>query len=220
MASKQDIEVDPLVLEDPENESYGSGAKGESSTASLTSSVNEYFHENGRRYHAYFGTDKNLQPTDETEQDRLDLHHEIFLLLLSGSLHAAPFSSTPHRILDVGTGTGIWPVDMADKYPSAEVIGVDLSPIQPAWIPPNCKFEVDDAENPWTYAPNSFDLIHMRNLAQSIIDWPSLLSKAYTCTKPGGFTELCELGMIAHSDDNSIPEDCGCQSGWSTSVMR
>jgi hypothetical protein len=37
----------------------------DTSTASLTSSVNHYIFENGRRYHAYFGTEKNLLPTDE-----------------------------------------------------------------------------------------------------------------------------------------------------------
>lgn len=37
-----------------------------SSTASLTSSINEYiFGADGRRYHAYFGPEKNLLPTDE-----------------------------------------------------------------------------------------------------------------------------------------------------------
>jgi precorrin-6B methylase 2 len=91
-------------------------------------------------------------PTDELEKDRLDLHHEIFLHILDGKLHLAPVSE-PHRILDIGTGTGIWAIDMADKYPMAEVIGTDLSPIQPKWCPPNCKFEIDDAEQVWTYAP-------------------------------------------------------------------
>ncbi|KAF8241273.1 hypothetical protein K440DRAFT_474769, partial [Wilcoxina mikolae CBS 423.85] len=57
----------------------------------------------------------------------------------------------PQRILDVGTGTGIWAVDVADKYPAAEVIGADLRYVTPAWIPPNCKFEVDDAEPTWTF---------------------------------------------------------------------
>jgi methylase of polypeptide subunit release factors len=65
----------------------------------------------------------------------LDLHHEIFLLLLDGQLHKAPIGETPHRILDVGTGTGIWPVDMADKYPTAEVIGVDLRCPPPLILP-------------------------------------------------------------------------------------
>lgn len=29
--------------------------------------------------------------------------------------------------------------DFADEFPSAEVIGTDLSPIQPSWVPPNLK---------------------------------------------------------------------------------
>lgn len=57
--------------------------------------------------------------------DRLDMHHEVFLMLLNGRLHLAPLDD-PQRILDIGTGTGIWAIDMADKYPSAEVIGTDL----------------------------------------------------------------------------------------------
>jgi len=27
------------------------------------------------------------------------------------------------------------------------------SPIQPRWVPPNCRFEVDDTELEWTYRP-------------------------------------------------------------------
>lgn len=29
--------------------------------------------------------------------------------------------------------------DFADEFPEAEVIGTDISPIQPTWIPPNLK---------------------------------------------------------------------------------
>ena len=29
--------------------------------------------------------------------------------------------------------------DFADEYPNCEVVGTDLSPIQPTWIPPNLK---------------------------------------------------------------------------------
>lgn len=33
-----------------------------------------------------------------------------------------------------------WPCsDFADEYPNCEVVGTDLSPIQPTWIPPNLK---------------------------------------------------------------------------------
>lgn len=29
--------------------------------------------------------------------------------------------------------------DFADMHPDAEVIGTDVSPIQPSWVPPNVK---------------------------------------------------------------------------------
>jgi methylase of polypeptide subunit release factors len=58
-------------------------------------------------------------------ENRLDLHHEIMSQLLNRKLHKAPLE-IPHHILDIGTGTGIWVIDMADQYPIAEVDGTDL----------------------------------------------------------------------------------------------
>ncbi|KAI5817857.1 S-adenosyl-L-methionine-dependent methyltransferase [Pyronema omphalodes] len=208
MATQQkEIEVDPVFLEKPEEEAYDSCAGYDTSTASLTSSINEFVYQHGRRYHTYYGDDKNYLPVDETEQDRLDLHHEVFLGLLEQDLHKAPIGSNPQKILDVGTGTGIWAVDIAEKYPSAEIIGTDLTPIQPAWVPPNCKFEIDDAEQEWTYASNSFDLIHMRNLIQGIRDWDKVLKDAYRCTKPGGWIELQEISGHLRCDDGTMKDD-------------
>ncbi|CCX05526.1 Similar to Ubiquinone/menaquinone biosynthesis methyltransferase ubiE; acc. no. Q3A209 [Pyronema omphalodes CBS 100304] len=188
------IEVDPTVLEKPQHDDYASSGY-DTSTQSLSSSVHQYIFENGRRYHTYYGSDKYLMPTDETEQDRLDLHHEVFRLAWNDHLHEAPING-PHRILDVGTGTGIWAVDMAEKYPMAEVIGTDLSPIQPIWVPPNCRFEVDDAMKEWTFKDvsffesslqgyalnvileqNFFDFIHGRNISAGVSDWDHLMSE-------------------------------------------
>lgn len=39
--------------------------------------------------------------------DTLSSHH-LYLLTLKGDLFLAPIGPTPRRILDVGTGTGIW----------------------------------------------------------------------------------------------------------------
>ncbi|KAA8913408.1 S-adenosyl-L-methionine-dependent methyltransferase [Sphaerosporella brunnea] len=177
--------------------SYGS------STESLAQSINEYLYENGRRYHTYFGVDKYVIPTDDTERDRLDINHEVLLHQLDGELHGAPMKN-PKRILDVGTGTGIWAIDMAEKHPYAEVLGIDLSPTQPSWVPPNCRFEVDDADDDWVHASDSFDFIHLRNLNQGIQDWGHVMSEAYRCVKPGGYIELSEAGHAFFSDDNSM----------------
>ncbi|KAI5809436.1 S-adenosyl-L-methionine-dependent methyltransferase [Pyronema omphalodes] len=195
------IEVDPAVLENRHLNDYAA-----SGTASLCSSVNSYILENGRRYSTYFGVDRNPLPVDELEQDRLDMHHETMLQLLDYKLYLAPIED-PKTIIDIGTGTGIWAIDMADTFPDSEVIGVDLSPIQPVWVPPNCKFEVDDAEEEWPYPDNYFDFVHLRNITQGITDWPKLMAEVYRCTKPGGWVELAELGAIAHCDDGTMTED-------------
>lgn len=69
--------------------------------------------------------------------------------------------------------------EFADANPSAEVIGVDLSPIQPKFVPPNCRFEVDDITQEWTYPDNHFDFIHVRAMIGSIPDWTGFYKKAY-----------------------------------------
>jgi hypothetical protein len=51
------------------------------------------------------------------------------------------------------------------KFPSAQVIGNDISAIQPNWVVPNVEFIVEDFEAEWLYEPNSFDFIHARLLA-------------------------------------------------------
>ena len=53
------------------------------------------------------------QPNDEQEQDRLDLSHHIYKMLFQGALHRAPVKD-PRRVLDIGTGTGIWAIDFAE----------------------------------------------------------------------------------------------------------
>jgi methylase of polypeptide subunit release factors len=51
------------------------------------------------------------------------------LNMLEGELHLVPLKN-PQEILDVGTGTGIWAIDVADKFSSAQVIGTDIRFVQ------------------------------------------------------------------------------------------
>lgn len=110
-------------------------------------------------------------------------------------------------ILDVGTGTGIWAIDMADQNASVSVIGVDLSPIQPEFVPPNCSFEVDDVDDEWTYPDNHFDFIFIRELFGSITSWDIFFREVFRCTRPGGWVEVVERGVEVLSDDGTIPPD-------------
>ncbi|KAL8671747.1 MAG: hypothetical protein Q9168_003769 [Polycauliona sp. 1 TL-2023] len=170
-------------------------------SASISDSIFDYEFENGRRYHAYKAGSYPL-PNDEQELERIDIKHHITLLLSGGNLHLAPLHH-PKRILDIGTGTGIWAIEMAEQYPQSQVIGTDLSPVQPN----NVRFHIDDCEAKlWTWPENHFDYIHSRYMIGSIGNWASMIRKAYKHTKPGGYFELQELDCRFTSDDNTLLE--------------
>ena len=90
-------------------------------------------------------------------------------------------------------------------HPEAHVIGVDLSPIQPNWVPPNCSFEVDDIEQPWLWK-EPFDFIHSANLALGLHDWPTYTKRMYENLVPGGVVQLLECRLWFHSDDDTTPK--------------
>ncbi|KAL2868724.1 class I SAM-dependent methyltransferase [Aspergillus lucknowensis] len=175
-------------------------------TTSLTSMITSYRYENGRRYHsfkegAYWG------PNDEEQNEQLDIAHHMFTILLDDKLVLAPIKKDIQRALDVGTGTGIWAIDFADECPSAEVIGTDLSPIQPSFVPPNVRFEIDDATDNWVYPENHFDLVHVRSLYGAVADWPAFYRNALKTLRPGGWFDQLEMSIQFRSDDGSVTDD-------------
>ncbi|KAL0263082.1 hypothetical protein SLS55_002058 [Diplodia seriata] len=198
----QHIEADDVA--DETDSSYDSDLP---STSSLSSSITDYEYENGRRYHS-FKKDSSVYfaPNDEDENDRLDLVHHMITLRLGGRLHLAPIKKDVQEILDLGTGTGIWAIQMGDEYESARILGNDLSPIQPAFVPPNVHIEIDDIEDAWTHT-RKFDFIHARYLLGAIRDWPGLIAKSRAALKPGGWLELQDFTMQVYATDGSLPKD-------------
>ncbi|KJZ77674.1 hypothetical protein HIM_02851 [Hirsutella minnesotensis 3608] len=201
--------MEPLLAsEEGEEEDDGLGASIASSSTSLASSILKYREENGRTYHA-FRAGRYVLPNDEVENERLDLQHHLCTLTLSGKLFICPAGRDRplDRVLDAGTGTGIWAMDFADEHPESHVTGVDLSPIQPSFVPPNVSFYIDDIEDEWTYSYD-FDLIYARMLTASISDWPKFMQQSYDNLKPGGWIEILDVYLQLQSDDGTIPADC------------
>ncbi|KAK2031343.1 methyltransferase domain-containing protein [Colletotrichum zoysiae] len=206
--SDDEGEFTPSVFEE------GSIADDRTDSTSLNSSVYEHSFRNGRRYHK-FRHGRYPIPNDETEQNREDMLHAMMLEVTDGRLYFAPIGDNPQKIIDLGTGTGIWAIEMGDLFPSAEIQGIDLSPIQPAWVPPNVKFIVDDVEDTWLNGSN-FDFVHLRNMVPVLKSPVNLLRNAYECDflafphqhmKPGAWVELQDVDGQVHCDDGTLPPD-------------
>jgi hypothetical protein len=77
-------------------------------------------------------------------------------------------------ILDLRTGSGSspsnsfyqqgrWAIEVADQFPTARVIGMDLALVQLKEVPPNCEFIVGDlTQNLDDFNCESVDFVHSR----------------------------------------------------------
>ncbi|KAJ4988140.1 regulator of secondary metabolism (methyltransferase domain-containing protein) [Stagonosporopsis vannaccii] len=168
---------------------------------------NSNYLENGRYYHGY-RRGIYQYPCDEPEKDRMDIYHKLFSVARREMLHQAPVPQHGEtRILDLGTGTGIWAIDMAEQLTVIlQVLGLDLVNIQPERIPPNLRFRVPrDYESPWSLGEDSWDLIHLRMACGSVTSWPELYQKVFAHLKPGsGWIEHVEIDMQPRCDDGTL----------------
>ena len=70
-------------------------------------------------------------------------------------------------------------------------------------MPPNCSFEIDDAEDDWVY-PKKFDYIHGRALVSCFKDPPSIIAKIFANLAPGGYFEFQDPIMPLRSIDGTL----------------
>ncbi|KAL3489428.1 S-adenosyl-L-methionine-dependent methyltransferase [Aspergillus germanicus] len=168
------------------------------STKSFEAQNIEYVLENGRRY----CNDTYFMPNDEAEQTRLNITHQICLILFDGKLTNVPLAKKNPRVLDIGTGPGDWAIEMSAEYPGATIIATDIgvfdSGLGSTIELPNVSFQLDDARDEWTYH-EPFDLIHIRGLAGAVSDWCSLYKQAFRHLGPGGYIEISDADPAADS---------------------
>ncbi|KAF5380899.1 hypothetical protein D9615_004003 [Tricholomella constricta] len=153
-----------------------------------------------------------MLPADRDEVKRSELHHRLLQFVFEGRNYIGPVKEAlqfgqQRRILDLGTGGGFWAIDMADNFPRAEVIGIDLAPIQPRTVPPNCTFELCDLDQ-WSipYPDNHFDFIHARSIHTGIRDYPRFLEEINRLLRPGGLVLLIEPSLVPIADGKPATE--------------
>jgi len=139
-------------------------------------------------------------PRDMEEINRLDFQHYMLRYALRG-LYAAPIGH-PDSILDVGTGTGRWAMDMAQGFPRAQVVGVDVNPppadeqARPGLDvrPPNYRFVPGNVMEGLPFDDGAFAFTHMRLLFTAIPAdrWQQVIGELARVTRTGGWVESVE----------------------------
>jgi ubiquinone/menaquinone biosynthesis C-methylase UbiE len=141
-------------------------------------------------------------PKDSDEGSRLDIQHHLFTLA-AGGLYRAPVRQ-PRSILDVACGTGKWARDMAEQFPQARVIGIDIDASLPeraievlgpsGQFPQNFRFQVADALKPLPFSEAEFDFVHARLISPfvPIARWSEVVGEMVRVLRPGGVIELVD----------------------------
>jgi len=149
-------------------------------------------------------------PVEAEVVSRSDFLH-VMLRAALGANYLAPVA-TPSYMLDVGSGSGRWVREMAAEFPVARVVGLDtVSPDEgnPAMSgvfaasnahPRSYAFVQHNALEPLAFAPNSFDLTHMRQMTRElpVAAWPRVVGEMVRVTTFGGWIELVE-GDLVHN---------------------
>ena len=103
----------------------------------------------------------------------------------------------PLRILDIGCGSGIATIELAKRFPSAHVVGVDLAPpVGPPEQLRNVEFvqgSFADLIKTGALREEQFDYIFQRMLVMGIVDWQSHTDIAVRLLRPGGWLEMQDL---------------------------
>ncbi len=143
---------------------------------------------------------------DLSEIERLNLQHFMFrreFFDQRQTLHGGDFSSpirNPVAILDVACGTGFWAIEMARRFPNAQVKGFDIQPptANQEQRPENCQLFQGDALATFAFPTASFDLVMARaNSAYVPRDrWPGLIVEMARVTRPGGWVEIRDFGVV------------------------
>lgn len=148
-----------------------------------------------RGQRTYMADTPYLLPKDALEDQRLNYQHHLLYRTISNH-YLAPLVA-PTSILDVGTGTGIWPTEMAALFPQAHILGVDASLTSLRHpLPTTCLFAQANILQGLPFPDQQFDFTHQRLLVAAIpaAQWPAAVRELVRVTRVGGWVELLEIG--------------------------
>ena len=131
--------------------------------------------------------------------------------IMNGVTVHAPVTN-PKQIVDVGCGTGVITCYLGERFPDAQVWGIDISPV-PAMRekPTNVTFVQGDfhtlASTDGRFAPGSADLVFNRLLICGMTDWKRYIETAARMLRLGGYLEVQEVEWRWYREGEVIGED-------------
>ncbi|KAK3491651.1 S-adenosyl-L-methionine-dependent methyltransferase [Neurospora crassa] len=134
-----------------------------------------------------------FSPVDDDEIEYLQYIHGLFKLMFEDRLIFPPIPQ-PRRILDCGSGSASWAIDVAETYPECERS---------------------------TFPSNHFDLVHSRLMSGGIHAdrWVNYLTDIFRTLRPGGWCQMVEIYFNAQSDNGTLTANHALQV-WSQSYMQ
>ncbi|CCA72734.1 hypothetical protein PIIN_06672 [Serendipita indica DSM 11827] len=150
-------------------------------------------------------------PHDDKELNRLDLQHEAVKIVF-GDLNICkdqvdnvldPLDGQ-RRVLDLGSGTGVWCIEMAEMYPHANILGVDIKLQEQSNLPPNCVFEIWDVNSGLERFYGQFDVVHTRFTTGVFANPQTALIEMERCLKPGGLLIIISASFLLSEDRKTM----------------
>lgn len=157
----------------------------------------------------------NLNPLIEIhsaiEQERLDAQAAAIVEMIGGCPFLATSLQSRNQVakaVDIGCGTGIATIQIANLFPSAMVYGLDISavpeeirklaPQNVAWVEGNIldvdhEKPRDEVISQDVFTPAELDYIFGRMLFLGVTDWSKYFSTTYHSMRSGGIIEHQDL---------------------------
>jgi SAM-dependent methyltransferase len=143
-----------------------------------------------------------LSPEEPNETTRLLALDEAITQGMGSLLPDAIDLKAVTALLDLACGPGAWALQVADRYPEIDVVGVDISRSMIRYA--NGRADARDLKNisfqemnilqPLEFPDDSFDIVNAR-LLQAFMSkeaWAHLLRECVRITRPGGYIRLTE----------------------------
>ncbi|KZT60177.1 S-adenosyl-L-methionine-dependent methyltransferase [Calocera cornea HHB12733] len=161
----------------------------------ITSAIPDIHEKRGR----YYTAETYLLPSDDAEKARLNGQHEAVKPFSDGLIPAGLVLKAGDAVLDAGTGSGIWLLDIANRV--AEGVSFTGMDIEGRLFPkplPNMKFLVGSTFDLPHDLDSTFTLVHQRLMvaAFSVDGWRKAISGFYRVLKPGGYIKLEEIDFL------------------------